>query len=743
MMLEAEKRLVAYATKNMSAIQHSMEMARKMTLPISGMASMYEAIEKAAQAHARTMIQIDDAFRRFAKTSIIPYLDFAERLNNSMARTITETASFLESALKLAPIQEAFAVIEKIQTFKIPEEILQEHAKAFDRALQLAQTAEEALRKNIQQPDTVCTITDTVTEIAAELATQEEAAQLNVVLNNCIINIQRAVPDKWVQYAISFLMSILAGLFIMAFERGCDVLSTPKTAELRIPQEIVTIPRGWIMTTLDAIRADRKTSVTPSKTPDKQFELYSIPAYDSMKPEVVRGKTIGSSKMSVEAETVLLGKINPRINRVWIVGDHTKCEKIASTEWIPFFPVEGISPQYLSHYLSTQPVRDYLAQNVSGVGGSLMRIKPATLNGYDFPLPPLPEQHRIVAKIEELFSDLDAGITSLKKAKEQLKTYRQSVLKWAFEGKLTEEWRKQNTPEPASELLKRIKEEREKKYKEECEKAKKEGKRAPKKMKGLPPISAEELAELPVLPEGWEWVRIGSISNAIGGYAFSSKLFCESGAYQVVKIANVKMGHLPLESRPSFIDDVSGEIVEKYGLQSGDCVITLTGTRKKRDYGFVAMVTNQRNLLLNQRLGLLRFSQLVSAAYFSYALRSEHFQNRFFSHETGNVGQGNVGMAAITTETISLPPFDEQVEIVNAIETRISEADNLDKSIDSALAKSESLRQSILKQAFSGKLVPQDANDEPAENLLERIKASKSEQSTSARRTAPRRKAKQ
>jgi len=145
-----------------------------------------------------------------------------------------------------------------------------------------------------------------------------------------------------------------------------------------------------------------------------------------------------------------------------------------------------------------------------------------------FNLPPLPEQHQIVAKIEELFSELDSGIKSLKNARKQLKTYRQAVLKYAFEGKLTKEWRTLqrragNPPEPTEKLLEQIKTEREKHYQKQledwknaCELTKTDGKKKPakpKKPKELPPLTEKELAELPELPEGWCWARHGHISE--------------------------------------------------------------------------------------------------------------------------------------------------------------------------------------------------------------------------------------
>jgi len=133
-----------------------------------------------------------------------------------------------------------------------------------------------------------------------------------------------------------------------------------------------------------------------------------------------------------------------------------------------------------------------------GTGTTFNAITGDRLRQFRVPLPPLPEQRRIVAKIEELFTELDAGVSSLEKVKAQLKTYRQSVLKYAFEGKLTEEWREahRNELEPAPVLLERIKEEH----------------RTKGKYKELPPL---DTSNLPELPESWVWTRIGDIIEKI------------------------------------------------------------------------------------------------------------------------------------------------------------------------------------------------------------------------------------
>ena len=251
-------------------------------------------------------------------------------------------------------------------------------------------------------------------------------------------------------------------------------------------------------------------------------------------------------------------------------------------------------------------------------------------------IPSLDEQERIVARIEELFSQLDSGVETLRKTKQQLAVYRQAVLKEAFEGDY------------------------------------------PKK-------------------------QLKDFSKAISGYAFKSSRYSPDGHYIVVKIGNVKERRFDFTRDLTKTTEADDSILEKYLLQHGDCLITLTGSRGKRDYGFVAMVGNQKNYLLNQRVAALRFNQDVALPeYFQYFLASPIYRDMFFSYETGNVGQGNVGIKALLEPLVSLPDIEMQRRIVEEVESRLSVCESIEQTVDTALQQAEAMRQSILKQAFEG-----------------------------------------
>ena len=284
-------------------------------------------------------------------------------------------------------------------------------------------------------------------------------------------------------------------------------------------------------------------------------------------------------------------------------------------------------------------------------GGAQPNISSKKIEEMEIVLPPLETQHAIVSKIEELFSELDKGIAELKTAQQQLKTYRQSVLKWAFEGKLTNENVKDGE-----------------------------------------------------LPDGWEVVQIKDVASTYGGYAFKSGEFKSQGKYQVLRMGNVRPGIVRYEESPVFLSDVEESILNKSLLKIDDVIITQTGTRKKRDYGFTTLIS-KNNLLLNQRIAAIRFNEHYSPKFFLYYSWTDTFKDQFFANETGNVGQGNVGMKAVTETLIPFPVIKEQHRIVQEIESRLSVADKMEQSIQESLQKAEALRQSILKKAFCGELV--------------------------------------
>ena len=158
------------------------------------------------------------------------------------------------------------------------------------------------------------------------------------------------------------------------------------------------LPDNWILTTIDSINEYRSETINPGNNPNQIFELYSVPAFITGRPEILQGSGIGSTKQLIRKDDVLLCKINPHLNRVWEVSKNSEFSQIASSEWIVVRSAL-FNPSFLRYYFESSKFRELLCSQVSGVGGSLTRAQPAIVKKYAIPVPPYTEQLRIVKAI--------------------------------------------------------------------------------------------------------------------------------------------------------------------------------------------------------------------------------------------------------------------------------------------------------------------------------------------------------
>jgi type I restriction enzyme S subunit len=304
-----------------------------------------------------------------------------------------------------------------------------------------------------------------------------------------------------------------------------------------------------------------------------------------------------------------------------------------------------------------------------------------------------------VARIEELFTKLDAGVTALKKVRAQLKRYRQAVLKYAFEGKLTEEWREnhKNELEPAAVILERIKEERKK--------------TAKGKLKELPPPDTSDLTEI---PEGWVWTRLGEIVTDVEKINLKIE---PNKEFIYLDIASIDNCQQKITNPKKHIGKDAPSRARQL-VKSGDILFSTVRTYLKN----IAIINEiYDGQIASTGFCIIRPHSLLDNKMVFYWVQTEEFVNPLNKIQRGT-SYPAVRDFDVFTQFIPLPPLAEQHKIVEEIERRFSIADEVEKIVEQSLKQAERLRMSILKRAFEGKLVLQNPNDEPAEKLLERIK---------------------
>ena len=364
---------------------------------------------------------------------------------------------------------------------------------------------------------------------------------------------------------------------------------------------------------------------------------------------------------------------------------------------------------------------DYIRAAHGGAG--LAHITKGRFGSSELLIAPLNEQCRIVAKIEERFSDLDAGVAALERAKTNLKRYRAAVLKAAVEGRQTEQWRAENpAQEPASKLLERILKQRRKKWEQDQLAAyEAKGKQPPKNWQAkYKEPTGPDTANLPNLPEGWCWATLETLSDIVGGITKDKKRETVPGVRQVpyLRVANVQREFLDLSEIKTIAAPEAA--IADLALEKGDILFTEGGDRDKLGRGWVWSEELTECIHQNHVFRARLFTTDIQPKFVSQ--HGNTFGKEWFiraGKQTTNLASINMGI--LRRFPIAIPPASEQREILLRLDEKLTQMDAAEQAIKNGLARAARLRQSILKRTFEGKLVPQDPNDEPASVLLERI----------------------
>lgn len=407
-----------------------------------------------------------------------------------------------------------------------------------------------------------------------------------------------------------------------------------------------------------------------------------------------------------------------------------------------FVPESGLNSDYLYYWLTS--AKQHAEALASGT--TFLELSGAKAALIPLPLAPSAEQTRIVAKLEELLSDLDAGVAELKAAQKKLGQYRQSLLKAAVEGALTAEWRAaqkvgagNTAPENGAQLLARILTERRARWEaKQLAKFAAQGKTPPKdwQNKYLEPMQPDT-TDLPELPEGWVWASVEQIASderyslSIGPFGSNLKVsdYRETGV-PLVFVRNIRSGNYG-GAYTKYVTPEKAVELAAHSIAAGDVLVTKMGEPP----GDADVYRNdQPPAVITADCIKIRCWPGLMKSEFLKAVINSHIGKRQIEPMTQGVAQKKVSLGRFISLAVPIPPADEQVLIVQEVTAADREAAEQLAAIDLSLKQSTAQRQNILRAAFSGQLVPQDPADEPASVLLARIRATRDNATSSPRK---------
>lgn len=476
-----------------------------------------------------------------------------------------------------------------------------------------------------------------------------------------------------------------------------------------IPNDIAALPQGWEFASLgDVIELKYGKGLTKLSRDGGCYAVYGS-----------NGVVGTHSNFLIENSCLVVGR-KGSIGEVHV--SKQPCWAIDTTYYADEFYEQPI--KFWFHRLKALPLGQL--NRASAIPG-LNRE-----DAYRLPiaLPPLNEQHRIVAKIEALKARSQQVKEALEEIPAFLDQFRQSVLAAAFRGDLTADWRSQNPDvEPASDLLERIQEDRKKQYEEKCATAKVKGQKKPdlEDFNLTVDFSEYDLIDLPI---SWRWSYVANFGKVKGGKRLpkGESLVDYDTGYPYIKAGNLKNGTV-ITNDLQFVPATIQQFIKNYTVLAGDVYITIVGACIG-DAGIIPNHLNGANLTENAAK-ICNISGCKNQ-YLALWLRSP-FAQKIIQTKILSAAQGKLALCRIQTIPVPLPPEIEQIQIVKKVKYLFEFAARIEQQYREAKTYLDQLDQSILAKAFRGELVPQDPNDEPASILLERIQAERAKREAEAK----------
>lgn len=443
------------------------------------------------------------------------------------------------------------------------------------------------------------------------------------------------------------------------------------------------------MSTLGDLTVPKIDQSGPPKT--GEFTYIDISSIDNKLKRIVEPKRLPVSaapsraKQRLQPGDVLVSMTRPNLNAVAVVPCDLK-EAIGSTGFHVLRPVEDVESRWLFYGVQTHAFVEAMSKLVQGA--LYPAVRPKDIRGFSIDAPSLSEQQRIVAEIEKQFSRLDEAVALLKRTKANLKRYKAAVLKAAVEGKLTEGWRRKHPDiEPASKLLERILAERRAKW-------------AGKGTYQEP--SSPDISVLPTLPHGWTWASLDQLLREPLRNGHSAKASGNRQGLRAFTLSAVTEGDF--SEKNTKLTVAHSDKVADLWAEPGDIYVERSNTPElvglARLYKGPSKFAFIPDLLIRVRL-----IRVVSPRFVEVCLLSEDCRRYFRSRAQGISGSmPKIDQTVIEQTRIPLPPLEEQKEIVAEVERRVSVIDELETTVEANLTRADRLRQSILSQAFSGRL---------------------------------------
>lgn len=463
------------------------------------------------------------------------------------------------------------------------------------------------------------------------------------------------------------------------------------------------LPKGWVRTCLSAITEDTVEQTGPSGSPE--FMYVDISSIDNTKKRIVAPKTLARNaapsraRQNLKSGDVVVSMTRPNLNAVALVppeldgsigstGFHVLRSTTAESGWL---------------YYAVQ-TNDFVQAMFRLVQGALYpAVRPKDIRGYGVSLPPAPEQRRIVAKIEELFSDLDAGVAALERVKANLKRYRAAVLKAAVEGRLTAEWRRQHPPsESADRLLARILHERRQKW--EADQLRKHGEAGRTPPKGW--RSRYEQPMMPTssdherLPNDWVWATIDQLCHFVtSGSRGWAEHYSDSGPV-FIRAQDINSDILALDGVAHVNPPRTAEAA-RTRCQRFDVLVTVTGANVAK----TAWVKDRLGeAFVSQHVGLVRPVLPEMAPFLHAWIVCPSAGRADLLRWAYGAGKPGLSLEQVRSLRVAVPPLDEQRQVLIEIEQRLSVAEATEAEVELGVRRASRLRQAILKCAFGGRL---------------------------------------